>query len=62
MLHSALQVIDLEFLAALGHQLMLIQARVIPDRMLFTLMEMIQGEATFVRGRHYSAIPANTVR
>ena len=62
MLHSALQIVDLEFLAALRHQLVLIQARVIPDRMLFTLMKMIQGEATFVGGRHYCAIPADTVR
>ena len=62
MLHSALQVIDLEFLTALGHQLVFIKARIIPDGVLFALMEMIQWEATFVGGRHYCAIPTDTVR
>lgn len=48
MLHPALDVVDLKLLAALRHELMLVEARVVPDRVLLTFMEMIQGERTLV--------------
>jgi hypothetical protein len=48
-LHSALDVVDLELLTTLRHQLVLVQARVVPDRMLLTLMEVVQRERTLVR-------------
>ena len=43
-LHSALDVVDLELLTTLRHQLVLVQARVVPDRMLLTLVEVVQRE------------------
>ena len=48
MLHPALDVVDLELLTPLGHQLVLVQARVVPHSMLLTLVEVVQGERPLV--------------
>ena len=48
MLHSALDVVDLELLASLRHQLVLVEARVVPDRMLLTLVKVVQWERSLV--------------
>ena len=48
MLHSALNIVDLELLTPLGHQLMLVQAGIVPDCMFLTLVEVIQWERPLV--------------
>ena len=48
MLHPALDVVNLELLATLRHQLVLVQARVVPHGMLLTLVEVVQGERALV--------------
>ena len=46
--HPAFQVRDLEFLASFRHQLVFVQARVVPNRVLFAFVEMVQREASLV--------------
>jgi hypothetical protein len=48
-LHAALEVVDLEFLAPFRHQLVLVQACVVADGVLLTLVEVVQRKASFVR-------------
>ena len=48
MLHPALDVVYLELLASLGHQLVLVQACVVPDGMFFTLVEVVQREGPLI--------------
>ena len=55
-LHSALKVVDLELLAALRHQLMLVEAGIVADSMLLALVEVIQGERALVRSSDYCPV------
>ena len=55
-LHSALKVVDLELLAALWHQLMLVEAGIVADSMLLALVEVIQGERALVRSSDYCPV------
>jgi hypothetical protein len=48
-LHPALDVVDLELLAPLRHQLVLVEARVVSDRMLLALVKVVQWERSLVR-------------
>ena len=48
-LHAALEVVDLKLLAPFRHQLVLIQACVVADGVLLTLVEVVQREAALVR-------------
>ena len=60
-LHSALEVVDLELLAAFWHQLVLVETGVVPDCMLFALVEVIQRKRPFVRCCHYCSVPSCAV-
>jgi hypothetical protein len=51
-LHSTLDVVDLELLAPLGHELMLVETSIISYRMLLTFMKMIEGKGALIRGTH----------
>ena len=51
-LHAALDVVYLELLTPLRHQLVLVQARVVPQSVLLTLVEVVQRERTLVRPTH----------
>ena len=61
MLHSTLKVVDLEFLAPLRHELMLVKASIVADGVLLALVEMIKRERALVRCGNYSSIAACSV-
>ena len=48
MLHSALDVVYLELLAPLRHQLVLVKTSVVPDGVFFALVEVVEGEGALV--------------
>lgn len=58
MLHSALDVVYLELLAPLRHQLVLVETCVVSDCVLLTLVEVVQRERTLVwRTNRHACLP-----
>lgn len=49
-LHAALEVRDLELLAPLRHQLVLVEAGIVSDSVLLALVEVIQWETALIWG------------
>ena len=47
--HPALNVVNLELLAALRHELVLVETSVVADSMFLALVEVVQRERAFVR-------------
>ena len=61
-LHATLKVVDLELLAALRHQLVLVQASIVANRVFLTLVEVVQREGAFVWSCDHSSISASSMR
>lgn len=61
MLHAALEIVDLEFLTPLRHQLVLIQTRVVAHSVLLALVEMVEREGALVRRNRRGSVSGTDV-
>ena len=61
-LHATFQIADLELLATLRHQLVLVKAGIVSNRMLLALVEVIKREGSFVWRCHHCSVASDAVR